>query len=81
MAREKRTGLLLKAYESAADASQKALHEYIGCVKQATDEPNVDKKFEWLDKANRAWARYEAAEKQARHASAKADRALGIGGA
>ena len=77
----KRTGLLISAYESAADVSQKALSEYVDCLKQARGEPDADKKLEWFDKANRAWARYEAAEKQVRHASAKVDRALGIGGA
>ena len=59
----KRTGELITAQEATIDASEKALKEYIQYVKEANDEPDLDKKLELFEKANKAYKRYEAANK------------------
>lgn len=60
---KKRGGELLTAYEQSSEAMRKSLHEYLEFVKQANDEPDIDKKIELLNKANDAWERYEKANK------------------
>lgn len=60
---KKRGGELLTAYEQSSEAMRKSLHEYLEFVKQAIDEPDIDKKIELLNKANDAWERYEKANK------------------
>lgn len=76
--KKKRTGTLIMAYESAAEVSKKMLHEYVECVKAANDATDIDKKLEFLKKADDAWTRYEAAERQLQRTSKKVDTALGI---
>ena len=75
----KRTDTLIKANETAIEASQKALEEYIKYVKKANDANNVDEKLKWFEKANRAYERYENYEKQYNLTSKKIDKALGLG--
>lgn len=60
----KRTQTLLDAGDSAAEASQKALHEYIDCVKKVNDAKDLDEKIKWIDKANAAYERYERFNKE-----------------
>lgn len=60
----KRCDALLKANETATEASDKALKEYIGFIRLANEEGNVDKKLELLDKANAAYERYEKFNEQ-----------------
>ena len=61
--RKKRADELLKSYEDATEESNKALKQYIGFVKQANEESDIDKKLELLSKANTAYERYEKMEK------------------
>ncbi len=75
---EKRTGELLDAQEQSIDASQKALHEYIDYVKQATDAKDLNKKFALLAKANEAYERYEKANKQYDKLGKKIDEAFNL---
>lgn len=60
----KRNGELLDAQEASIDASQKALEEYVNLVKLMNDEPDIEKKLEICEMANKAYKRYEKAEKQ-----------------
>lgn len=60
----KRNGDLLNATEALIDESQKALSDYIDLVKQMNDEPDLDKKLEIAELANKAYERYEIAEKR-----------------
>lgn len=61
---QKRTGELITAQEATIDASEKALEEYIQYVREANDEPDLDKKLELFEKADKAFKRYEAATKK-----------------
>lgn len=58
---QKRTGELIAAQEQTIDASQKALHEYLQFVKEANEEPDIDRKLTLFEKANKAYDRYEKA--------------------
>lgn len=60
----KRNNELLTAQDETIEASQKYFTEYINLVKQMSDEPDLDKKLEIAEKANRAYALYEEAEKK-----------------
>jgi len=71
--KQKRDGQLLDAIDTSIDASQKALHEYIELVKQMNDEPDIDRKLEIAEKANKAYERYDKAEKR----QAKLEKKLG----
>ena len=64
--KQKRDGELLDAQEASIDASQKALHEYIDLVKQMNDEKDIEEKLAIAEKANKAYERYEQAEKRYR---------------
>ena len=59
----KRADELITAQENTIEASNKALHEYIEYIKQANDEKDIDKKIEILNKADKAYKRYEKANK------------------
>lgn len=64
--KQKRDGELLDAQKASIDASQKALHEYVDLVKQMNDEKDIEKKLTIAEKANKAYERYEQAEKRYR---------------
>ena len=70
----KRSDALLTAGETALEASQKALKEYIEYVRQASDTEHLDEKLRLLKKANKAYERYENFNKQYDTASRKADK-------
>ena len=70
----KRSDALLTAGESALEASQKALKEYIDYVKQANDTKDLDEKLRLLNKANKAYERHEKFDKLYDINSKKADR-------
>lgn len=60
---QKRDGELLDVMDQSAEASQKALHEYIDFVKQANNEKDIERKLELFERANEAYKRYEKLEK------------------
>ncbi len=60
----KRNNELLTAQNETIEASQKHLTEYINLVKQMNDERNLDRKLEIAERANKAYALYEKAEKK-----------------
>ena len=59
----KRNKELLNAQDTAIEDSQRHLQEYIRLIKQANDATNLDERLEILDRANKAYQRYELAEK------------------
>ena len=61
--KQKRDGELLDVMDQSAEASQKALHEYIDFVKQANNDKDIERKLELSEKANEAYKRYEKLEK------------------
>ena len=73
----KRSDALLTAGETASEASQKALHEYIGYVEQMNDAESFDEKMRLIDKANAAYERYEKFNRQSDEAYKKADKIWG----
>lgn len=75
---QKRNGELLRAYEDAAEESNKALHEYIEFVKQANSEQDLDKKLTLFDEANHAYQRYEKMEKICAKTDKKLSESLGV---
>lgn len=74
---DKRSNALLTAGEEAGEAARKALHEYIGYVKQMNDAENFDEKIRLIDKANKAYERYEKFNRQSDEAYKKADKVWG----
>ena len=60
---KKRNDELLDAQSTAIDASQRYLSQYVTLLKQATEEPDLEKKMIIFDKANKAYSMYEKAEK------------------
>lgn len=73
----KRSDALFEAGETASEAAQKALREYIGYVKQLNDAENVDEKIRLINKANKAYERYEKFNKESNEAYKKADKVWG----
>ena len=69
---------MLNAVERTIDASEKFLHQYIDFVKQANDEPDIDKKFELFNKANEAYKKYELSNKKYDSLNRKLDEGLGL---
>lgn len=69
----KRSGEFLEASEASLDESQKALHEYIDCVKKMNDATDIDEKMKWAEKGNKAYERYERANKAYDKFTKKAD--------
>lgn len=69
--KQKRDGELLDVMDQSAEASQKALHEYIDFVKQANNEKDIERKLELFEKANEAYKRYEKLEKAYEKANKK----------
>jgi len=60
---KKRNGELLTAYEQSSEAMQQSLHEYIRLIREANDEPDIEKKIAKLNEADEAYVRYEKIRK------------------
>lgn len=60
----KRDRELLDACDASADASSKALHEYVELITQWNEEKDLDKKRAISEKANEAYERFKKAEKR-----------------
>ena len=60
----KRSGILLESYETATEAAQKALQEYVRLVHEFIDEPDIDKKIALHEEADRQYERYQKFSKQ-----------------
>lgn len=69
----KRSKEYLDSAEKAAEASNKALKSYIDFVRQANDEPDLDKKMALLEKGAKAFDQYEKYSKEYDKLSKKAD--------
>ena len=61
---KKRGKEFIDSAEEAAEASNKALKSYIDLVRQANDEPDLDKKMALLTKGNEAYEKYEKYSKE-----------------
>ena len=71
---QKRRGkIYLDSADAAAGAADKALNSYIDFVRQANDEPDLDKKMDLLTKGNEAYEKYEKYSKEYDKLSKKAD--------
>lgn len=70
---KRRAGEFLKKAEEAAKASNNALKSYIDLVRQANDEPDLDKKLALFAKGNEAYEKYEKYSKEYERLSKKAD--------
>lgn len=64
--RRKRDKQLLDAQDTAIEDSQRHLQEYIRLIKQANDATDLDGRLELLHRADKAYQRYELAEKHYR---------------
>lgn len=60
---QRRNEHLLKVQDKVIEDSQTAFKEYIRLIKEANDEPNIDKKLALFEEANKAWALHEKYEK------------------
>lgn len=76
---QKRTMELLDAQEASIDDSQKHLAEYVRLVKRANDTEDINEKLIIFDQANKAYGRYELAEKRCAKLGKKVDDYLGLG--
>ena len=70
---KKRSKVFCDSAEEAAEASNKALKSYIDLVRQANDEPDINKKIALLDKGNKAYEKYEKYSKEYERLSKKAE--------
>lgn len=61
--KKKRADELLKAGETALEASQEALQEYISFVKRANDSKDIEEKINLIEAAESAYKRYEKFQK------------------
>ena len=76
---QKRTRELLDAQEASIDDSQKHLAEYVRLVKKTNDTEDINEKLIIFDQANKAYARYELAEKLYAKLDKKVDDYWGLG--
>lgn len=76
----KRNRQLLDAQDVAIEDSQRHLQEYIRLINQAKDATNLDGRLEILDRANKAYQRYELAEKHYQAIDKKLSESLGLEG-
>lgn len=60
---QKRNKELLDAQDTAIEDSQRHLKEYVRLVKLANDTADIEEKLNIFDQANKAYQRYELAEK------------------
>ena len=70
---KRRSKEFIDSAEEAAEASNKALKSYIDLVRQANDEPDLDKKIALLEKGNKAFEKYKKFSKEYDRLSKKAD--------
>lgn len=70
---KKRGKEFIGSAEEAAEASNKALKSYIDFVRQANDEPDLDKKMALLQKGNEAYEKYVKYSKEYDRFSKKAE--------
>lgn len=70
---KKRSDEFLNASDASLEESQKALHEYIDCVKNMNGATGIEEKLKWAEKANQAYEKYEKANKAYDKFSKKAD--------
>jgi len=70
---KKRSKEFCDSAKEAAEASNKALKSYIDLVRQANDEPDLDKKLALYAKGNEAYEKYEKYSKKYDKLSKKAD--------
>ena len=75
----KRTDTLLNAQETATEAANKALAEYIKFVRLANDETDINEKLALFEKANNAYKRYQKFNEQYHLIGKKVDKMLGVG--
>lgn len=61
--KQKREKEYLDAMDTSAEDSHRHLTEYIRLIKLANDTSDIDEKFKIFDQANKAYQRYELAEK------------------
>lgn len=61
---KKRGKEYMDSADAAAEALNKALKSYIDFVRQANDEPDLDKKMALLQKGNEAYEKYEKYSKE-----------------
>jgi hypothetical protein len=76
----KRNRQLLDAQDVAIEDSQKHLQEYIRLIRQANDATDLDGRLEILDRADKAYQRYELAEKHYRELDKKLSESLWLEG-
>ena len=76
----KRNRELLNAQDVAIEDSQRHLQEYIRLIKQANDATDLDGRLELLHRADKAYQRYELAEKHYRELDKKLLESLGLEG-
>lgn len=69
----RRGKIYMDSADEAAEASNKALKRYIDLVRQANDEPDIDKKMALLAKGNEVYEKYEKYSKEYERLSKKAD--------
>ncbi len=74
----KRTKTLLDAQDTATEASQKSLQEYIQYIKEANDEKDIEKKLALFQKANKAYKKYEEYNRQYDLLDKKISKSLGL---
>lgn len=74
----KRTDTLLDAGDTLAEATTKAMKQYINYVGQANDTADFNEKMKLFDKANKAYERYENLNKQYMATQKQIDEALEI---
>ena len=76
----KRNKELLNAQDTAIEDSQRHLQQYIRLIKQANDATDLDGRLELLHRADKAYQRYELAEKHYRELDKKLSESLGFEG-
>ena len=78
--RRKRDKQLLDAQDASIDDAQRHMQEYIRLINQAKDATNLDGRLEILDRANKAYQRYELAEKHYQALDKKLSESLSLEG-
>lgn len=76
---QKRSGTLLKSYETATEKAHEMLNKYIELIGAANDEPDIKKKLALLKQADSAYKKYQAFDKQSDELGKKFDREINRG--
>lgn len=61
--KQKRTGKLLTIMEASQSEAQSHLNKYLQYVKEANDEPDINRKLDIFEKANEEYRLYERCTK------------------